>query len=387
MQGGRPGWEPDARIGPVGPPGGLPARLCIVTARVRLRPPVPAVDTRDSPRPTPALPAFDPAQLSFGDVAAVPQLRVEQKGTGSGADEMSAVMHREPPVCGESSYDYLPDAGPSWSVRIVQESEAAPSTPRGLVSRPGAVAQRAAASGSRLSATSRPPVAPRPASLTPATLAAMPSRPVPPRTSPLPAAMIAPMRPTPVAMPSLSLDPLKRATELSPTDADAAIIYAQALDRHGNAAAALGALDECLANGGDDVRLICARAFLLGSRLRYDLAEQELKRAAKIRADDPDVQLQTGVLAGRRARWRDAVEPLQKAVAQRADDPLAHFYLGEALNHVDQLPAALSAYEHAARLDPSNWRAFKGVGIVLDRLGRPTDAAVAYRRMRENQGR
>jgi Flp pilus assembly protein TadD len=198
---------------------------------------------------------------------------------------------------------------------------------------------------------------------------------------------MSPLRPTPVAMPSASLDPLKRSTELSPRDPDAAIAYANALDKLGNASGALAALDECLAAGGDEVRLMCARAFLLGSRLKYDLAEAELRRAAKLRADDPEVQLQSGILSCRRARWRDAVEPLQKAAAQRSDDALAQFYLGEALNHVDNLPAALHAYEQATSLDPSNWRAFKGVGIVLDRLGRPADAAVAYRHMREAQGR
>jgi Flp pilus assembly protein TadD len=203
----------------------------------------------------------------------------------------------------------------------------------------------------------------------------------------MPEAMIAPSRPTPVAMPSASLDPMKRATELSPRDVDATIAYAYALDKHGNAAGALAALDECVVSGGDELRLICARAFLLGSRLKYDLAESELKRAAKLRADDPEVQLQAGILACRKARWRDAVEPLQRAASQRPDDALAHFYLGEALNHVDQLAPALAAYERATVLDPGSWRAFKGVGIVLDRLGRPTDASLAYRSMREAQGR
>ena len=66
------------------------------------------------------------------------------------------------------------------------------------------------------------------------------------------------------------------------------------------------------------------------------------------------------------------MEPLQKAAGQRAEDALAQFYLGEALNHVDQLAPALTAYERAARLDPTNWRAFKGVGIVLD-LGGPRE--------------
>ena len=59
----------------------------------------------------------------------------------------------------------------------------------------------------------------------------------------------------------------------------------------------------------------------------------------------------------------------------------AHYYLGEAYNHIDQLPAAARrAYEAAASLQPSNWRAYKGVGIVLDRMGRPTEAAIAYQR-------
>lgn len=354
------------------------------------------------------MPGYDPAQLSFGDVAAVPQLRVDRQGEGGGGtDESSAITFREPPVCGESSYDDLDDAGPSWSVRIVQEVESTPPSQRARAvapapSRPMSPMSPSAAPRPAATWTAPTHKAPPPAPAVPTVHPALsePSRPAyvrptpPPRTSnpgmrqtSLPDAMTAPMRPTPVAMPAASLDPMKRATELSPRDVDAAMSYAQALDKHGNAAGALAALDECMANGGDEVRLICARAFLLGSRLKYDLAEAEIKRAAKLRADDAEVLVQMGVLACRRARWRDAVEPLQKAVANRSDDALGHFYLGEALNHVDQLAAALSAYERATKLDPSNWRAFKGVGIVLDRLGRPADAAVAYRNMREAQGR
>ncbi|MEK6612339.1 MAG: tetratricopeptide repeat protein [Gemmatimonadota bacterium] len=364
------------------------------------------MNTRDPLHPSLDGTDYDPAQLSFGDVAAVPQLRVERQGEASqGADGLSVVTFREPPVCGESSYDELDGAGPGWSVRLVQETESAPTAPRASAVPPARATGNSAAPVTRPAAswtvaavrppTSRPaaaapdvarPASTRPGAMRPA-FAPRDEGSASPRASSMPEAMIAPSRPTPVALPSASLDPLKRATELSPRDVDAVIAYAQALDKHGNAAGALSALDECLANGGDELRLICARAFLLGSRLKYDLAEAELKRAAKLRADDPEVQLQAGILSCRRARWRDAVEPLQKAASQRSDDALAHFYLGEALNHVDQLPAALAAYERATILDPSAWRAFKGVGIVLDRLGRPTDAAVAYRRMREVQGR
>ena len=327
--------------------------------------------TPRDPRPTPALPSFDPAQLSFGDVEAVPQLRVDREAEGTSAAADSAmVAFREPPVCGESSYDDVEDAGPSWSVRIVQEAEATPAVLRARA----AATQRS--SGQSAAGEAARPSGARPA---PATRGAASHPPVEP--------VLPPRRPAPVAVPTAALHPLKRSTEMSPRDANAAIAYANALEKHGDASAALEALDVCLAAGGDELRLICARAFLLGGRLKYDLAEVELKRAAKLRVDDPEVQLQVGILACRRARWRDAVEPLQKAAAQRAEDALAHFYLGEALNHVDQLAPALRAYEHATRLDPANWRAFKGVGIVLDRLGRPGDAAVAYRHMREAQGR
>jgi Flp pilus assembly protein TadD len=63
----------------------------------------------------------------------------------------------------------------------------------------------------------------------------------------------------------------------------------------------------------------------------------------------------------------------------------AHFYLGEALNKLDRLKEALEAYERASELEPGNWRALKGVGIVLDRMGRPADAAAFYRRARDAQ--
>jgi Flp pilus assembly protein TadD len=348
------------------------------------------VSSRDPFRTPPFSPGFDPAQLSFGDVAAVPQLRVEQRSDPSGERaDATAVTFREPPVCGESTYDDVEDAGPSWSVRIVQEAEASPGsrTRAAATTRPSAPAPTPMSRQGQTwtaAAASKPTGAPPPAE---------PTRQAPPRpassmrTSGTHAVPDATARKAPVSMPKAALDPLKRSTELSPRDPDAAIAYAYALEKLGDASGAIAALDECLSHGGDEVKLICARAYLLGSRLRYDQAEAELRKAAKLRADDPEVQLQTGILACRRARWRDAVEPLQKAAAARSDDALAHFYLGEALNHVDQLQAALAAYEHATKLDPANWRAFKGVGIALDRLGRPADAAVAYRHMREAQGR
>jgi Flp pilus assembly protein TadD len=182
-----------------------------------------------------------------------------------------------------------------------------------------------------------------------------------------------------------AFDELKSIHEAHPGDAGSAIALATALDKRGNIEGALTVLLRAIDAGADAVTLRCARATILSGRLRYDDAEAELKRAAKVRGDDTDVLLQQGILACRRAKWRDAVEPLTHVVRLNPLSGPAHFYLGEALNKIDSLREALMAYERAAELEPENWRALKGVGIVLDRMGRPADAATFYRRARDAQ--
>jgi Flp pilus assembly protein TadD len=92
---------------------------------------------------------------------------------------------------------------------------------------------------------------------------------------------------------------------------------------------------------------------------------------------DADAFRERGVQLCRKARWRDAIEPLRRSTELAPNEGLAFYYLGEAYNHTDQLPAALSAFETAAQLLTDNWRALKGVGIVLDRMRRPQEAAAA----------
>jgi tetratricopeptide (TPR) repeat protein len=186
---------------------------------------------------------------------------------------------------------------------------------------------------------------------------------------------------------SAALTMLRALIARESANARARAALAGLLEKRGDVEGALGELGRALETTPDDVTILCARAAMLASRARYDLAEVDLRRAAKVNDRSAEVQVQLGMLFSKRARWREAIEPLLAAVAADPTRDDTHYYLGEAYNHIDDLPAALAAYEAASTLQPGNMRALQGIGIVLDRLGRPAEAAAAYRRARESQKR
>jgi len=249
-----------------------------------------------------ALRSHDPAQLLLGAAEGVPLVPVEAYGPDA-TPMMIAV--REPPVCGEWSYDD----------REVEE--------------PG---------GTVLTAVMRPTPAPSEGPTAPIVEAA-----------PMAAPMVPPMVP-PVA-------PTVRVVTTTPSPAPPT--------------------DPISAHG--------ARIEALAAALRYDEAERALRELERAAPDAPQIALYAGILACRRARWKDAIAPLRLATGRLPDHAMAHYHLGEALNQCDDLAGALAAYERAAELDPTHWRALKGVGIVYDRLGRPEAAAPFYRRARDAQ--
>lgn len=167
--------------------------------------------------------------------------------------------------------------------------------------------------------------------------------------------------------------------------ARARAFLAELLEKRGDSEGALAELGRALEVAPDDVVILCQRALLYTTKGRYDKAEADLRGAVRVDAASADVQLQLGVLFCKRARWREAVEPLRAAVASDPNRVAAHYYLGEAYNSIDDLPAALGAYQAAAALDPRHHRALQAIGIVLDRLRRPNEAAIAYQRAREAQ--
>jgi tetratricopeptide (TPR) repeat protein len=158
------------------------------------------------------------------------------------------------------------------------------------------------------------------------------------------------------------------------------------LERRGNVQGALEELEHAIAAEPDNVSLLLNRAAVLSAHLRFEQAEADLRRALRF-GESAEILTSLGMVVSKGGRAKEALDPLRRAVDLDPSSAAAHYYLAEVLNRLDQLPAALIAYEQAANLQPANWRAFKGVGNVLDRMGRPAEAAVAHRKAREAQRR
>ena len=146
---------------------------------------------------------------------------------------------------------------------------------------------------------------------------------------------------------------------------------------------ALAALDRAVAERADDVPLRLERAALLAATGRYAAAEHDLAAAITLAPTDDNARLAHGLLLMRRGRWADAVPELRLVLANDGKHASTWFHLGEALNHVDDLTGALAAYGRAVEIDPQHGKALFGLGVVYDRLRRPGEATVAYRRARE----
>ena len=99
--------------------------------------------------------------------------------------------------------------------------------------------------------------------------------------------------------------------------------------------------------------------------------------------DDVDALCALGVVLARKGLWGEAVGRLRGCVERDPSRGMTWYYLGEALNKLDDLAGALAAFERAADLQPHHSRTLHALGVVLDRLRRPEDATRMYRRARE----
>ena len=227
-------------------------------------------------RPSPRPPA-DPAQLSFGMLEGASFLTMESHGAD---DAIVVTTVREPPVCGEWSYDDSELEDPRFVAgRIDGEDRpmtvAVPVEPIRVAIDAGAarVAPEAAREAVReATRDAAPETAPEtaPGVLTAAAPEAEPE---------LPTEGIVPTATVPVTAESL-----RRAHEAARGNTATALAWASHLERRGDARDAYEVLEAAEAAGAERALILCAKASVLGALQRYAEAERVLREAAALRA-------------------------------------------------------------------------------------------------------
>jgi len=183
--------------------------------------------------------------------------------------------------------------------------------------------------------------------------------------------------------------PLARPLDAAPTAApvDPPPVQTPPPPRRDDPESVLAELDAALDEHPDDPTLLLQRARAHVGAGNFVGAQHDLEHTLRVVPDDVDALCALGVVLARKGLWGEAVGRLRSCVERDPSRGMTWYYLGEALNKLDDLAGALAAFERAADLQPHHSRTLHALGVVLDRLRRPEDATRMYRRAREAAGR
>jgi Flp pilus assembly protein TadD len=120
---------------------------------------------------------------------------------------------------------------------------------------------------------------------------------------------------------------------------------------------------------------------VLQRRGRSEAADEAFGQAMQVGACDVDVHVRLGQICMARERWTDAAAAYARAIGlgvqpERSD---LHLGLGQALLRLGRLPEAMTHFQDALAIDPTNVRACRGVVLLIERLGRADEAGDAWR--------
>jgi len=114
-----------------------------------------------------------------------------------------------------------------------------------------------------------------------------------------------------------------------------------------------------------------------------DEAEREFRRVADLRPSEAAAPFHLGLIALRQARWTDAVDTLREVIEKGGPRPAALHNLAYALERLDRLDEAESAYADAAARARDEPRIQLGWGIVALKRGDHAQALERLQRARE----
>src|SRR5262245_18242691 len=119
------------------------------------------------------------------------------------------------------------------------------------------------------------------------------------------------------------------------------------------------------------------RALILYEQSRFDLAEQEVRRALEGEPDSATAHAVLGLCLAERGQNREAMWSAQEAVAREPDLPFAHYALASILQDRERLDEAQQSILEAIRLDPKNTNYLAQLASIRCDQGRWQDALEA----------
>lgn len=144
---------------------------------------------------------------------------------------------------------------------------------------------------------------------------------------------------------------------------------------------ALGRLARSLDARQVPVSVLGSLGAALRERRAFDESAQVLRAARKEHPDDfwINLELATTLMARAPDQPAEARAYLTAALALSRDNPGVHFYQAAALQNLDRLDAAATAYREAIALRPDYPEAYCNLGNTLTRQGKTDEAVAAFR--------
>jgi tetratricopeptide (TPR) repeat protein len=162
-----------------------------------------------------------------------------------------------------------------------------------------------------------------------------------------------------------AIDALNRAWTISKGELDVLLLRAEVYQEKGDKQKALADLDEALKLKPDSRRVILARAMFLAREDRLDEAIAVLEKLAKRDPKDAATLLQLSVLYGAKKNWAKTIEIDRAVLALDPTEWRAVRGLGDAMLNTGRQAEAIAFFEKAIKLEPSDDGILNNLAWVL----------------------
>jgi tetratricopeptide (TPR) repeat protein len=114
---------------------------------------------------------------------------------------------------------------------------------------------------------------------------------------------------------------------------------------------------------------------------RFDEAVKAYERTIQLDARHAKARNALGVLYAERGKYAQAIQVLRQAIVVEPNNSYLHSNLGYACYLNGNYSDAAASLEQATQLDPNNVRAWNNLDSVMEKLGRPVESKVIYKKV------